>query len=208
MAQTPLHLAHLSLVLLAVAVTSLPASAQELRNRQLRPAYDFSLIQMPVEMVTISLNGKEIKPGEPITGDDDWLQGVRFTLKNVSDKPIAYVDIGLRFDQPNGVVVYSLNYGVDLSRGERRTESSSPVIEPNQTFDLVLTKEKYEVFLNILARGGAARKFDTALYYIERVCFESEPDMIWEGGKLKRRDPNQFSTFEVVEKYVRPVKPR
>lgn len=180
--------------------------AQEVRDRELIPAFDFTTIQMPVEILSIKLKGKEIQPGEKIKGDDDWLQGLSFTLKNISDKPIAYVAAGLRFPQPNGFVVYSLNYGVDLSRGERRRESSPPAIQPGETFDLVLTKEKYLVFLHILALGKASRSFDTAPYLIERVCFENEPDVIWEGGSLKRRDPNQFTKFNVIGQYVLPAK--
>lgn len=56
-------------------------SAQELRDRELHPAFDFTTIQMPVEIVSIKINGKEIKPGEKIKGDDDWLQGLSFSKK-------------------------------------------------------------------------------------------------------------------------------
>lgn len=180
--------------------------AQQVRDRELQPAFDFTTIQMPVEIRSIKLNGKDIQPGEKIKGDDNWLQGLSFTLKNISDKPIAYVDVGLRFPQPKGIVVYSLNNGVDFSRGEPRRTSSPPAIQPGETLDLVLTKEKYPIFLRILAQGGASSSFDTAPYFIERVCFENEPDVIWEGGNLKRRDPNQFTKFNVIERYVLPVK--
>ena len=196
----------LVLVLLILAAASLSILAQETRDRELRPAFDFTKIQMPVEIVSVRLNGKDVLPGEKIKGNDDWLQGVSFTLKNISDKPIAYVDIGLRFPQPNGFVVYSLNYGVDLSRGETRRESSPPAIQPGQSLELALTKERYQVFLNILAQGGASSSFDTAAFYIERVCFENEPDVIWEGGNLKGRDPNQIGKFNVIGRYILPIK--
>jgi hypothetical protein len=168
------------------------------------PAFDFTTTQMPFEILSIKLNGKDVQPGEKIKGDDNWLRGLSFALKNVSDQPIAYIGIGLRFPQPTGFVVYSLNYGVDFSRGEPRRESSPPAIQPGQTLDLVLTKEKYPLFLRILALGGASSSFDTATYFIERVCFDGEPDVTWEGGNLKRRDPNQFTKFNVIERYVLP----
>lgn len=71
---------------------------------------------------------------------------------------------------------------------------------------LVLTKERYQVFLNILAQGEASSNFETAHYFVERVCFDNEPDVIWEGGKVKRRDPNQIGNFIVIERYVLPIK--
>lgn len=194
-----------SAVVLLMLVASGTAFAQQLRNRELTPAYDFTKVQMPVEIVSIKLNGKDVRPGEKIEGDDNWLQGLSFTLRNVSDKPIAYVSIALQFPQPRGYVAYSLNYGVDFSRGEPRREYSPPPIQPGETLSLVLTKEKYQSFLRILAQGGASSSFDTAPYYIERICFESDPDIIWEGGNLKRRDPNQSAKFNVIERYVLPV---
>src|SRR6185436_7507291 len=76
--------------------TAASTSAQELRDRQLKPAADFTTIQMPVEIVSVKLKGSDVAPGQKIKGDDDWLKGVSFTLKNISDKPIAYVEVGLR----------------------------------------------------------------------------------------------------------------
>jgi hypothetical protein len=195
-----------TLAMLFILVTSGLAFAQQLRDRELRPAFDLTNIQMPVEILSIKLNGKEIQQGEKIMGDDDWLQGLSFTLKNISDKPIAYIEFGLEFSRPGGFVVYSLNYGVDYPRGQSRRESSPPAIQPGQTLNLVLTKEKYPIFLSVLAQGGASRSFDTVSYSLNRVSFEGEPDVIWSGGNLKQRDSNQFDKFDVIERYVLPTK--
>jgi hypothetical protein len=200
---------HAAAVFFFVATASGQILGQVVKDRELKPAFDFAQIQMPVEIVSIKVGGKEVQPGEKTEGDDNWLQGLSFTLKNISDKPIAYVDIGLRFLQPNGVVVvYSLHYGVDFSRGDRRKDSSPPTIQPGASFDLVLTEEKYKNFLDILARLGVSKSFDVAPYYVGRICFEDEPDLIWEGGNLKRRDPIVSPKFNVVERYVLPAKQR
>lgn len=194
-----------SLTLCVFLFASLAATsvlAQQVKERQLTPAFDFTTVQMPVEIVSIKLSGKDVRPGEKIEGGDDWLKGLSFTLKNISGRPIAYVDIGLRFPQPRGFVTYSLHYGVDYSRGEPRRAYSPPAIRPGEIIELALTKEKYSTFQNILARGGASSSFDAAPYYVERVCFEDDPDVIWEGGYLKRRDPNQAAHFVVTERYV------
>lgn len=191
-------------VFLVAAPGSTPA--QQVRDRQLQPAFDFTAVQMPVEILSIKLNGRDVQPGEKIQGDDDWLRGLSFTLKNISDKPIAYIDVGLLFPQPKGVVVYSLNYGVDFPRGDRRGESSPPAIQPGETLNLVLTKERYTSFRRVLALGGAASSFDTATYYIGRISFEDEPDVIWEGGNLKRRDPGRPTEFTAIGRYALPAK--
>ena len=178
----------------------------QVKDRQLTPVFDFTTIQMPVEILSIKLNGKDVQPGEKIRGDESWLHGLSFTLKNISDKPLAYVSVGLQFPQPKRVVGYFLNYGVDFSRGEPRRDTSPPAIQPGETFELALTKENYRSFLYVLAQAGGSSDFDTAKYYIDRVSFENERDVIWEGGYLKRRDPSQIGKFDAIERYVLPAK--
>ena len=199
--------AHAAFVLLILAASSGSMLAQEMRDRMLVALSDYAPIQVPVEITSIKLNGKELRAGETVKGDDDWLRGVSFTVKNISDKPLAYVGIGLRFPIQNGIVVYGgLNYGVNYAHGLSRTESSPPAIRPGESFDLVLTNRRYESFLYVLAQGKPT-SLDVATYYVMTVCFENEPDVIWEGGFLKKRDPHQFSQFNIVERYVLPNKP-
>jgi hypothetical protein len=197
------------LVLSAVVIAAFASvSAQELRDRELQPAYDFTTIQMPVEIVSIKLKDKVIQPGDKIKGDDDWLLGVSFTVKNISDKSIAYVAVSLRFSQPTGrrVAGVTLGYGVDYSRGGPRQASAPPPLQPGQTVELTLTKERYPNFLQILSLAEIPRSFDVVPYLIERVTFDDDPDVIWEGGYLKRRDPARIGRFDVIERYVLPVK--
>jgi hypothetical protein len=205
MTNIPRPFVHLALALSFLATASSSIWAQEIRERQLVPAFDFTTIQMPVQIVSVRLNGNEIRAGEKVKGNDEWLRGVSFTLNNISDKPIAYVNIGFKFPMPNGFVVYSLHYGVDLARSETRRESSAPAIQPGQSLDLVLTNHRYESFLYVLAQAGVSSSFDTAPYYVDTVCFENQPDVIWQGGFLKRRNPTEIGRFDVIEKYVLPA---
>ena len=187
-----------------LAAFSGAALAQEVKDRELKPYFDFTTIQMPVEIVSIKVRGKELEPGQKIALDDDWLKGLSFTLKNISDKPIAYLAIGLSFPRPSGIVVYLLSYGEDYSRGAARRASSPRAIEPGETMALMLTKEKYPTFLNILEQGGVSTSAETVSYFIDRISFENEPDIIWQAGNLKRRDPNRPGKFNVIERYVLP----
>ena len=196
----------LGAVLFSLLAAAGPARAQQATEREVRPAFDFNKIQMPVEIVAVKLNGDDVLPGEKVLGDDDWLRGLSFTLRNISDKPIAYVAVALQFPQPQGYVAYVLSYGVDLSRGEPRRESSPPAIQPGGTVNLVLTKEQYPGFLRILGLGGAARSFDAAPYYVDKICFEGEPDVIWAAGMLKRRDPERPTEFKAIERYALPAR--
>jgi hypothetical protein len=74
MSVSPRTSARLALVIALLAAASLSVQAQEIKDRQLLPAYDFAKVQMPVKIVSIELAGKTIAPGEPIKGDDNWLR--------------------------------------------------------------------------------------------------------------------------------------
>ena len=54
--------------------------------------------------------------------------------------------------------------------------------------------------------GGIKLGFDKVPYYVERVCFEDDTNIIWEGGYLKRRDPAFIGKFDIVEPYRLPAK--
>jgi len=203
----PRILKHLASIITLIAAASFAIQAQELKDRQLATAYDFSTIQMPVAIASIKLNGKDIAPGEKIKGDDDWLKGISFTLKNVSDRKISYVNIGFRFPLPNGfVVVLVLNHGIDSSHGEIRRSPTPAPIQPGQTVELVLNKQRWDTFLHVLTQASAPRSFDTAPFYVERVSFENETDVIWQDGYLKRRNATDFGRFDPIQRYFLPSK--
>ena len=183
--------------------------AQEMKERELKPAYDFSKIQMPVEFVNIKLNGASFEPGQKIQAGDDWLQGVSFTLKNVSDKPIAYVEVGLQFRHaadPRDYTVYILNYGLDQAHGrvDSAPQAAPRPIQPGETVELVLSKDKYPGFQKILSGSGVSGSVETAAYFADKIFFEGDPDTMWRGGKLLRRDANDLYKFNVIERYSLP----
>ena len=213
----PGTLARLAIVLSILAAASLSTQAQELQTkesqaqelkaRQITWAYDISTIQMPVEIVSIKLNGKDIVPAEKIQGDENWLKGISFTLKNISDQPLSYVSVAFEFPLPNGfVVVIVLTHGVNTSLGEIRTGPLPAPIQPGQTKELVLTKDRWTSFLHVLAQANAPRNFETALFYVERVCFDGQPDVIWQRGYLRRRHAVEPGRFDTIQKYFLPVK--
>jgi hypothetical protein len=194
----------IAVCLIAVAFGS--TLAQQVRDRELVLLYSYSPAQMPIEIVSTKLKDQEFRPGEKIKGDDNWLHGLSFRIKNVSDKPLAYVEFMIEFKRANRVVGYSLHYGVDTERGERRTEQSPPAVQPGETLDLALTKENYTSFLYVLEQGEIPRDFDTASYFLAKICFENEPDLMWTGGNIRRRDPNTPYKFNTVGPYVLPAK--
>ena len=117
--------------------------------------------------------------------------------------------VGLRFDPPSRsgrVIVLTLSYGVDYSRGLTRDNASPPPIQPNQTVDLVLTEERYPNFLQMLSSAELPRSFEVFPYQVQRVCFDDDPNTIWERGYLKRKNPAFPARFDIIERYKLPAK--
>ena len=73
--------------------------AQELKDRQLTWAYDYSTVQMSIEILFITLNGMEVRPGEKIKGDENWLKDLTFKIKNISDQPISFLNIHFTYTE-------------------------------------------------------------------------------------------------------------
>lgn len=203
----PATLSRFSCLLAGCLILAVTGStfAQQVRDRELVSLYSYSQSQMPIEMVSIKLKDQDFRPGEKVKGDDDWLHGLSFRIKNVSDKPLSYVEFVIQFKRPERVVGYSLHYGVDSERGERRMDHSPPAIQPGETLDLALTKQNYTSFLYVLEQGEVPRDFDTASYYLAKICFENEPDMMWAWGNLRQRDPNVPYKFNTIGPYVLPT---
>ena len=205
MPRFPRTLGQVAVILTIVTAASFSTPAQELKDRQLTWAYDYSTVQMPIEILSITLNGNEIRPGEKIKGDENWLKGLTFKIKNISDQPISYLNVHFTFPMPNGFVSASaVRYGIN--HGEILRGPPPPSIQPGKTKELVLTKENYDSFLYVLAQAKVSSDFDTAPFYIERVCFENQPDVIWRGGYLMRRHAVEYNRFDLMQKYFLPVK--
>ena len=205
MPRFPRTLALVAAILTIVTAGLLSTHAQELKDRQLTWAYDYSTVQMPIEILSITLNGNEIRPGEKIKGGENWVKGLTFKIKNISDQPISYLNVHFKFPMPNGFVsATALYYG--LNHGDIRRGPLPPSIQPGETKELVLTKQDYDSFLYVLAQAKISSDFDTAHFYIERVCFENQPDVIWQAGWLMRRHGVEYNRFDRMQKYFLPVK--
>jgi hypothetical protein len=206
MLRFPRTLAKVAVILTIVTAASFSTNAQELKDRQLQWAHDYSTIQMPIEIVSMTLNGKEVRPGEKIKGDKNWVKGLTFKIKNISDQPISYLNVHFEFPMPNGFVSAAvLHYGAHSSHNPM-TGPPPPSIKPGETKELVLKKENYDSLLYVLEQAKVSSDFDTAPFYIERVCFENQPDIIWQGGWLKRRNAVEHYRFDRIQKYFLPVK--
>lgn len=97
----------------------------------------------PVKLLKIKTKNKEIELGKNFAMDDDWLLGLTVTVQNVSDKPIARIDLRLDFPRPGGgTSPETAIYMAHMTYGREPAD-----VLPNEVVKLVLPSETVEVKL-------------------------------------------------------------
>ena len=95
----------------------------------------------------ISVNGQGVAPGQPFAGGPDWLKGLTVRVKNVSAKPIAYLQLNLTFPEAryrNGGIGFTLRYGRPRPGSGGAIEFDSKPLMPGEAAELSFERDDYE----------------------------------------------------------------
>jgi hypothetical protein len=152
----------------------------------------------PVEIVSIKVKGVPIEPKRKFDGETDWFNGMRVTIKNVSDKPVLYVGVyvGAPF-QKNGVrtlAIENLVYGaLPWYPGEdalARTSAPGP-LPPGESAELVLSEQFCEQIYTLLRLDNASTDVTELSIRVLDVFLKGETEPLrWTAGIMYRPDPN------------------
>jgi hypothetical protein len=200
-----------ALVLVGALVCCAPAYAGQSGRRVLSQAPVEPGRQSPVEVVSVRVKGEAVEPGRSFVAGDDWLHGLTFRVKNVSDKPLMFVGLSLLFptaaDKGKSVQLSGpLGYGCWPGFPCRPDAGGSyKEIMPGEVREIELMTARYEGFMAALARVGAALPVESAEYDIDTVFIDA--DTMWSRGLLFRRDTVKPDGFKMVGKYVLPERP-
>jgi hypothetical protein len=210
---SPMLIRPVLVLLLASALTHLPAHAPELRGRVISQARVEAGRQSPVHVVSVSFKGEAVEPGRQFLADDEWLLGLTFRVKNVSDRPVSYVGISLRVpksaDQKNkysefvGPYVYGC---APTSPCRPDAKGAHDEIMPGETRDVALAEGAHKGMTAVLIENGASAPIMAAEYDIESVFFDA--GTMWSRGFLFRRDPSEPSKYRMGGKYELPGRPK
>lgn len=85
----------------------------------------------PVRVTGLYVNSRAISLDRPFNGDDNWMQGFRFSVKNTSNKNISYMRFELLFpltdDRPRPHYFASvMEFGKELPNGDAMAEPLKP----------------------------------------------------------------------------------
>ena len=201
-----------SALLLVGTLTRLSGQAQEPRHRVISQVPVEAGRQSPIQVVSVKFKGEAVEPGRQFLAGDDWLVDLTFRVKNVSDRPITYVSIGLRvpaaagrknkFSEFVGPYRYGCPPGFPCLPEATRLQKE---IMPGETQDVVVAEGAYKNLTAALAQNGASTPIVAAEYDIDSVVFDA--DTRWSRGFLFRRDPLEPNTYRMADKYELPKQP-
>ena len=200
-----------ALILVGALVCCAPVYARQSGQRVISQTPVEPGRQSPVEVVSVRVKGEAVEPGRRFTAGDDWLLGLTFRVKNVSDEPLIFVGLSLRFptaaDKSKSVQLSGpLGYGCWPGFPCRPDANGSyKEILPGEVQEIELMAARYEGLSGALAKVGAALPVESAEYDIDNVFFDA--DTMWSRGLLFKRDPAKPDEFKMMGKYELSKRP-
>jgi hypothetical protein len=156
----------------------------------------------PVRIAKLKVRGRPVWFSQKFAEGDDWLNGLSITVKNVSDKPINFVELELVFPRPEGSPepesVNRMLYGeYPAAPGEEQVRHpNEPPILPGKTADLVLSDyDGLQEFLRQTNYPAGIREVQVGL---GDIVFGDGTK--WGAGGLFRRDPDRPERWNRIDK--------
>lgn len=157
-------------------------------------------LPIPVEIVQLESRGVAFRAGEPITAEDDWLNGLRITIKNTSTRPILHVKLQFCRQNPEDPRPHHYNFCVVAAmygEGPRPSRAFTPTMRlaPGEEASATVEGDFYEGLVAMYAKRGQT-KLNHMLLVVDQVVFD---DMTaWHKGFLHRQLPGAPGAWGVI----------
>jgi hypothetical protein len=197
-------------ILILVCAVYLPTFSGTQQTKQ-RNVHLEAYKDQPVEIVNVKIKGNPIKPKIKFVAGNDWLDGMTITLKNVLDRPVAYVSIlvgayyernGVRTKKREGRDVQAgieLKYGAQPPRsGETPPPYRAPLL-PGETIDIVLSEKSRDELFSLLSSENASTDIPEITVRVYEVFFVGDSETKWGTGFMYRCDANDPQLWIPIE---------
>ena len=151
-----------------------------------------------VRKVRVTRNGDAFfTAAEDFKEEPDWLSRTSFQLENVSDKPIVYLTINLRFPETTvsgPIMLYPITFG---RRPGSNTQNLEPfLLKPRETLDLPLGP-KYSDITRFVGHRHSIEFINQIQLEVGFIVFAD--GTAWTAGSFLRQDPNNPNRYIPVE---------
>ncbi len=190
----PLRLAMLVLLSAVAVFSGLLITVSSQIDQEERIVEKQAFGNEPVKIKAIKINKKDVAAGKKFSGADDWLNGIRVTVENKSEKNVNHVSVLVVYaraenDEASKEAPFgdSITYGVSPFR-----KSSAPAqvqaIPPGGSVDLFLSEHTYNENNLVLKRLKYTKSIKKIELTVEEVGFED--GTAWSKGQYWEPDPS------------------
>jgi hypothetical protein len=156
----------------------------------------------PVTIRTVTVKGQSISTNEKFLSSDGWLNGLKITVENSSDKKILLASVQLQFPRPDGskglLAVYDLSFGNSaLVARSIQPDVNSDILAPRQRIDLQVSASDFDLIARLLAFNGYKGSIEEVAIRIGHIIFAD--DTMWYAGSYMQRDPSAPGTWTTFE---------
>jgi hypothetical protein len=151
-----------------------------------------------VELVEQKTAKLKVRLGEKFNNGDDWLQGFTFRLKNVSNKPINYIEVWLDFPETKAtgsIMAFPLKYG--QSPWLQSAASNALPIMPGDIVDIPISDAVYAALRGFVEKRHAVKNLNKVQLRISFVGFTD--GSAWDSGQFVRPDPQNPRRYVPIE---------
>jgi hypothetical protein len=153
----------------------------------------------PVDIAAVKLNGKSVELNKSFFSDDEsWLNSLKITIRNRSDKAILFAAITLQFPRPAGsqgpIIIHDISFGnrALLTSLPNQSQASSELL-PGGTVDIQAPPGEFDAVREHSGDLGYSTRIQAVDFRIGKVIFDD--DTMWSLGTYFRRDPKDPSTW-------------
>jgi hypothetical protein len=143
----------------------------------------------PIKIQKLETRGRPIEMGKKFAEDDDWLDGLKVTVKNTSDKVITRIVMGLTFPRPSGSSDEA-TYLVEMMYGNDPADETFDVLKqvnPGATAEVKMIKSNVPIIKQDLKQLGYPDPILRAQLKVQSVTFID--GSMWQGDTIFYPDP-------------------
>lgn len=146
---------------------------------------DPPILREPVKIVGLNVGGKSVKFSEKITGDDSWLKGTKFRLKNVTGKKIVFIELDVNFPETRATGS-EMSYRINLGQIPNIGHPAAPLsLIPEGELDADIDEKRYANMLKLIQERHSLSDISKALIRVGFVVFDD--GTAWSAGSFYRQ---------------------
>lgn len=134
---------------------------------------------------------------------EDWLENLKFTIKNKSGKQMTYINLDLVFPETEiigGRILYDINLGLPPKAilGNTKMDGTPLTINPNDVFIFTLSDRQLKVIKQGLSlKGFQLANLTKVIIVIDYIIFDD--GMKWQQGLWYKQNPDGSNKYLRVD---------